>query len=363
MSLEGDENSALLSAVLQTALDAIIVIDAQGVIQHANQALEKLFGYAVKDVIGQNISILMPEPVRSQHSTYLSRYQQTKKASIIGIGREVLGQRKDGTLVSCDLAVSEIEVGGRTLFAGILRDMTARDRAAAKLRQAENKIIQSERLAAIGQMMTGLAHESRNALQRSRACLDMLELELETNDEQKDLVLRTKSALLELQVMYEEVQNYAAPIVLERSALHLNSLCAETWEHVTDERGENTIRLSIRCQPSPACRVDKYRISQVFRNVFENSLAVAPEDSSIYFDCRVVDQSDERILQIKILDEGPGLDAVQREKIFEPFFTTKTKGTGLGMAICRRIIEAHGGKIYVGQPANGTEIVIELPVD
>lgn len=359
--MTSDQNEALLAAVLQTAIDAIITIDDRGVIQQANHAVEKLFGYTVGEVVGKNVSMLMPEPDRSRHDDYLRGYKETRQAAIIGIGREVMGKRKDGSLIQVDLAVSEVKIGGRTLFAGILRDMTQRNRAEAELKDAEQKIIQSERLAAIGQMMTGIAHESRNALQRSRACLDMLELDLEAHDEQKDLVQRTRYALLELQTLYEEVRSYAAPIVLEKSIENVAALCSEVWVKILEERGAIPIALEVQAVAPVPCKLDKYRISQVIRNVFENAIAVSKPGSKITVVCIKPKLLDREAIQIRIMDEGPGLDSVQRERIFEPFYTTKTKGTGLGMAICQRIIDAHGGTISIGNPEIGAEIVIEIP--
>ncbi len=363
MNQETDANISLLAAVLRTAIDAIVTIDERGIIQNANQAVEKLFGYSVVEVIGRNISILMPEPDHSRHDQYLSRYMQTRKPAIIGIGREVLGKRKDGSLIPLDLAITEVEVGGRVLFTGIMRDMTQRNRVEADLRLAQQRMIQTERLAAIGQMMTGLAHESRNALQRSRACLDMLELDLDGQSEQMDLVQRTRSALLELQTLYEEVRGYASPILLDRSLEHLNIVCSEAWEHLIEDHAAKAIDLEILCHDCPACQIDRYRIGQVFRNIFENSITVSPSGSKIQVACEAITMFEPPIVRVRISDQGPGLDLVQCERIFEPFYTTKTQGTGLGMAICKRIIEAHGGRIFVGNPSSGAEIVIELPID
>lgn len=358
-----DENASLLAAILRTAIDAIVTIDERGVIQHANGAVEKLFGYAVNEVIGRNVSILMPEPDRSQHDQYMARYKQSKIPAIIGIGREVLGKRKDGSLIPLDLAINEVQVGGRVLFTGIMRDMTQRDRAQADLRLAEQRVIQSERLAAIGQMMTGLAHESRNALQRSRACLDMLTLDLVGQPDQLDLVQRTLAALLELQTLYEEVRGYASPIVLDRSLQQLSAVCEEAWQQLIIDVRSNNIELEIESHTCPPCRIDTYRMVQVFRNIFDNSIAVSPSGSKIRVAIEVSSNPDHRVIQARVFDQGPGIEPSQRESIFEPFYTTKTKGTGLGMAICKRIVEAHGGKIFVGAPTIGAEIVIELPID
>jgi len=359
------QDSALLAAILNTAVDAIVIIDERGVVMHVNRAISKLFGFSPSEVIGNNISMLMPEPERSAHDTYLSRYKATGKAAIIGVGRQVLGKRKDGTLIPIDLAVSEVKVADQKLFAGIMRDMTERRQSEAELRTAHEKLIQSERLAAIGQMVTGLAHESRNALQRSRACLDMLSLDLESAPIQQDLVRRSRSALVELQTLYEEVRNYAAPIQLERSRQNVQKLCQEVWGHLADQWRQLRIQLVMNCQTCPEVLCDKHRVCQVFRNLFENALSVSKSGSKIIINCSVVQKDSGQALVVQVSDEGPGLNQEQREKIFEPFYTTKTKGTGLGMAICHRILEAHGGRIYVSDAKSedaGATIIFELPI-
>ena len=361
-------DTALLAAILNTAVDAIITIDERGKILSANRALQKLFGYLPSELIGKNISCLMPEPDRSSHNGYLAKYQQTGKAAIIGIGRQVVGQRRDGSLIPVDLAVSEIQVGNRKMYTGIVRDMTERHQFESDLRAAQQRLIQSERLTAIGQMMTGLAHESRNALQRSRACLDMLELDLQSSPDQHDLVKRTRSALVELQVLYEEVRSYAAPIQLERSRQSIRELCEETWLNLREQWQTRHIDLVASCDACPVVSCDKQRICQVLRNIFENSLAVSPNGSSIFVDCRTIQRDQSLFAQISVTDQGPGLNEEQRLRMFEPFYTTKTRGTGLGMAICHRIIDSHGGRIFVGtgiesdDEKTGAVIVVELPV-
>lgn len=361
-------DTALLAAILNTAVDAIITIDERGKILSANRALQKLFGYLPSELIGKNISCLMPEPDRSSHDGYLAKYQQTGKAAIIGIGRQVVGQRRDGSLIAVDLAVSEIQVGNRKMYTGIIRDMTERHQVESDLRTAQQRLIQSERLTAIGQMMTGLAHESRNALQRSRACLDMLELDLQSSPDQHDLVKRTRSALVELQVLYEEVRSYAAPIQLERSRQSIRELCEETWLNLREQWQSRHLDLVASCDACPTVSCDKQRICQVLRNIFENSLAVSPNGSSIFVDCRTIQRDQSSFAQISVTDQGPGLNEEQRLRMFEPFYTTKTRGTGLGMAICHRIIDSHGGRIFVGtrkesdDEKTGAVIVVELPV-
>lgn len=230
-----------------------------------------------------------------------------------------------------------------------------RDLAAEQLRQAE-------RLAAVGQMISGMAHECRNALQRSRACLDMLGLEVRGQPRALDLLARTRRAQDHLQRLFEEVRQYAAPIVLDRAPCDLRELLHQAWRSLDEARKGRTFHLV----ESPdaidrCCVVDRQAIERVFRNILENALAACPDPGHIEVTWREDDLDGHAALQIVICDNGPGLDAEQRRGIFEPFFTTKTRGTGLGMAIARRLIEAHGGRIAVGECQSGAEIMVCLP--
>lgn len=365
---QGLQDSAILAAVLDTAVDAIVTINARGLVMHVNRAFQRLFGFEPVEVIGQNVSMLMPDPDRSSHDGYLEHYHTTRRASIIGIGRQVMAQRKDGVLFPVDLAVSEVRIGEQVLYTGILRDMTERKQVEDDLRQAQMQLIQSERLAAIGQMMTGIAHESRNALQRSRACLDMLDLDLESAPEQRDLVRRSRSALVELQTLHEEVRGYAAPIHLDRSYQSIYKLCLEAWNHLEPIWKPSEVKIALHFESVIDVLCDRHRLVQVFRNIFENALAVAPRMSQVVVETKQIQRANKLYIQVNVTDQGSGLTQEQRSHIFDPFYTTKTKGTGLGMAICRRIMDAHDGSIEVGELEKsdlcplGATITIELPV-
>jgi len=229
------------------------------------------------------------------------------------------------------------------------------------LKRAEQKAQQAQRLAAIGEMMTGLAHESRNALQRSLACLEMLEMEVGDRPEALDLVRRVRRAQEQLHHLLEEVRNYAAPLHLERTSSSLRDAWQEAWEQTSPHRQGRDAAISEHVQGNVRCQIDRFRIVQVFRNIFENSLAACPDPVRIELDCSAASVGAQRSVQILVRDNGPGLTTEQRRRIFEPFFTTKTKGTGLGMAIAQRIVEIHGGVISVEENSPGATILIALP--
>jgi signal transduction histidine kinase len=231
------------------------------------------------------------------------------------------------------------------------------------LRQAQERAVQSERLAAIGQMMTGLAHESGNALARSQACLEMLAFEVEDRPKALGLIQRIQAAQDYLKQLYEEVRNYAAPLQLQLEPWNLSHVWRQAWENL--DLARQTKKASLRETTGGVdlrVHVDQFRLGQVFRNLFENALAACAEPVEIDIACAKADLNDKPAIRVVVHDNGPGLNPEQRRRIFEPFFTTKTKGTGLGMAIAGRIVEAHGGQIAVGDSGRpGAEIVITLP--
>jgi signal transduction histidine kinase len=244
-------------------------------------------------------------------------------------------------------------------------ELRARLGRIAELRRAQEQLLQSERLAAIGQMMTGLAHESGNALARSRACLEMLQWEVEDRPEALELIDRIQKAQNHLQQLYEEVRNYAAPLKLEREQWSLAGVWRQAWTNLAVLRQGRDATLHEEVGGVDLeCPVDHFRLEQVFRNIFENALAACRDPVRLTVRCADVDLAGRPAAQVAVGDNGPGLTAEQKQRIFEPFFTTKTKGTGLGMAIAKRIVEAHGGQLAVGPASDGgAEIVITLPRD
>jgi signal transduction histidine kinase len=232
-----------------------------------------------------------------------------------------------------------------------------------ELQAAQQKALQAERLAAIGEMMAGLSHESRNALQRSKACIEMLELEVSDRPDAIALVHRLTKAQEHLQRLYEEVRSYAAPVTLNRESCDIRLLWREMWSHVRPLHPDRVIELQEEVTAADCrCLVDRFALGQVFRNILENAATASPNPGRIVVRCREVELGKRSALEISFLDNGPGLNAEQAERIFEPFFTTKTKGTGLGMAIAKRIVDTHGGELFVRKRTPpGAEIVIVVP--
>jgi PAS domain S-box-containing protein len=232
-------------------------------------------------------------------------------------------------------------------------------------KQAQETALRAERLAAIGQMVTGLAHESRNALQLIQANLEMLALEVEDRPEALQLITAIQGAEDRIHRLFEDVRGYAAPINLEREDFDLSRLWRAVWQQVAVRHNGKEVEITEDVDHvNLRCRVDLFSTERVFRNIFENALDACAGPARVHVRC-----TDSRIdgrpaLQVSIQDNGPGLNAEQRQSVFQPFFTTKRQGTGLGLAIVKRIVEAHGGQIRIGngtQPGAGAEIILTLP--
>jgi PAS domain S-box-containing protein len=267
-------------------------------------------------------------------------------------------ERADGTRVTLiGHAAPLFDEHGNTRGAlGAFLDVTERKRAEERARRAE-------RLAAIGETMAALVHESRNALQRSKACLEMLAEEVQDRPDALELVHRTQRAQERLAQLYEEVRQYAAPIRLAIDIHDLKSIWREAWEHLATAHQEKNLRLiELHGDVTASCRLDRVRISQVMLNILDNAIEASPAGGKIYVKVTHHEHAGEAMLEVSIRDQGPGLAAEQRQRIFEPFFTTKTKGTGLGMAIVQRIVQAHGGQVRIGeQNGSGAEVIVALP--
>lgn len=248
----------------------------------------------------------------------------------------------------------------------LLRRIVERRKHLSELETAHQQLLVNERLAAIGQMVAGLAHESRNAFQRSHACLAELALDLESQPECLQLVNKVQKALDDIHMLLEEVRNYAAPIVLERRQCEMESLTRETWQQILDARHLTTpptFMVSVDSDFPDRCFLDCDRIRQVMRNLLENAAFAAGDDGTVEVKIKFADPTHSRI-RIEVTDSGSGIEDTKLEEIFTSFFTTKTKGTGLGLAVSRRMVEAHDGRIFAknnGDTEQGATFVIELP--
>lgn len=229
------------------------------------------------------------------------------------------------------------------------------------LTEAQRQLVRQERLAAIGQTMTGLAHESRNAFQRSQAALETLTLELEDRPAAVELIERIQRAHDHLLHLYEEVLQFARPVHLELQQVHLESLTRQTWEHLAAVRSSKPIQLNIS-GTAPPLIADPFAIEQILRNLLENAIHASDTASQVDVLFSAAWIGARPALCATIRDFGKGIPAPYRERIFEPFFTTRSRGTGLGLPIARRLAEGHGGSLHLEPADPGTTAILVLPL-
>jgi PAS domain S-box-containing protein len=350
---ERERSEVRFRMLVEAAACMVVIVRIDGTIAYLSPYSEVLTGYNAKDIIGKGfVEVFVPERARAKVNEEIA----ATAAGHPTRGRETPLLRCDGGqrwLVWNAQRLDDFE--GRPAVLVVGQDFTER-------REAHERLLRSERLAGIGQMVTGIAHESRNALQRIQSCSEMLELEIEGNEEAMRLVQRIEEAQDHLLRLFDEVRGFVAPIQLERAPCRVESIWREAWQLLeTARRGrdvslvENTNGIDLDVE------VDRFRMVQVFRNLLENSLAAGGDPVVIRIGCRDLHLNGKPAVEISVRDNGPGLTSDARQNVFEPFFTTKTKGTGLGMAIARRIIDAHGGRIALGESSEGAEFIISLP--
>jgi len=178
-----------------------------------------------------------------------------------------------------------------------------------------------------------------------------------------ELIQRIQRAQDHLHHLYEEVRFYAAPIHLERVSFRLETIWRETWRHL--EKAWSVKRIVLNeppVLPDIFVQADSHALERVFRNLFENAILASPQDSCVDLNIVRCSLGDRLGIEIRVRDHGHGLDRATRERIFEPFFTTRTQGTGLGLPITKRLIEAHGGSLEFGWPEDGAEAIVRLPI-
>ncbi|MCH8225748.1 MAG: response regulator [Chloroflexi bacterium] len=232
-----------------------------------------------------------------------------------------------------------------------------------KLQEAEQRALQAERLAAIGRMMAAIAHESRNALQRIQAAVEMLRMDFKDMPKAINVVDRIERASDDIHEHFEEVRGFAAPIKLEKELSNVSAVWQRAWTNLGSLWANREVLLHEETNGiDVVCSLDAFRLEQVFRNLFENSLAACSDPVRIEVHCSETEIGGGKALRIAVRDNGAGLTEEQRQKVFDAFYTTKTRGMGLGMSIVMRIVEAHGGKIEIGSNSNpGAEVLITLP--
>jgi PAS domain S-box-containing protein len=354
LALAKERSETVFRHLVEAADCLIVIVRPDHTILYFSPFAERLTGYAAAEVLGRNdLSLFLAETDRGAIAGEVARVLAGSPA--LGFENTIVCRNGSRRWIAWNIRhLPDYADGPAILKVG--QDITY-------LKQAQQRALQAERLAAIGQVVAGLAHESRNALQRSQACLEMLALTVRDRPEALDLLKRLQAAQDHLHVLYEDVRSYAAPIVLDRSPCDLATVWREAWTHLEPARRAKDAKLhEVIPRVDLGCSADAFRLGQVFRNILDNALAAGRAPVIVEVRAEAAELEGQPAVRVIFSDNGPGLDPQQRKKVFDPFYTTKAKGTGLGMAIARRIVEAHGGQIALGDGNGpGAAFIVTLP--
>jgi two-component system, LuxR family, sensor kinase FixL len=350
---------AHLVSILETVPDAMIVIDERGIVQSFSSAAERQFGYTAPEVTGKNVSMLMPVLYRENHDSYIERYLRTGERRIIGIGRLVVGERKDGSTFPMELAVGEMRSGDRRFFTSFIRDVTQRQQSEARLQELQSELVHISRLTAMGQMASALAHELNQPLLAIVGYMKGSRRLLESDAEDRSGMLRDAldkagdQALRAGQII-RRLREFVGRGDSERRIESVKKLIEEASALALVGTKDQGIRVRFQFDPAvDLVLVDKVQIQQVLLNLLRN--AVEAMEASPRRELVISTAAgDDNMIVISVADTGAGIAPEVASQLFEPFITNKAHGMGVGLSICRTIVEAHGGRIAVEpNPAGG----------
>ena len=338
-------------SIVESAVDAIVVIDARGRIEAFNPAAVKLFGYSVAEVLGRNVNVLMPSPFHEEHDHYMTRYQTTHEKKIIGIGREVTGLRKDGSTFPVHLSVGEMVLEGETKFTGILHDLTARTRIEAQLREQAS-------LARLGEMAAVLAHEVKNPLAGIRGAIQIIGGRLPKDSKDALITREIISRIDALNALMKDLLLFARPPQPKPTTVDLAAIVKATANLMSADPALKNVHVDVEGSAPPVL-ADPDLLTIVFVNLLANSAHAMEGQGTI----RIALASQDSWSEAVVSDDGPGIPEEVRARLFTPFVTTKSRGTGLGLSTAKRLIEAHHGTISISCPqAGGTRVSVRLPM-
>jgi two-component system sensor kinase FixL len=355
---------ALLAAMVETSSDAIITINAKGVIQSFNPAAERLFDYKETEVLGQNVKMLMPAHFRAEHDGYLARYQQTGERHIIGIGRVVAGEKKDGSTFPLELSVGETRIEGQPVFVGFIRDLTEIQSEQRRVQELQRELFHVSRLGEMGQVASGLAHEVNQPLAAIMNYLQVgrqLAADAPGNGPMQNVIEKIEAQTTRAAEIVKRLRNFIDRRDFERRPENLPTIIEEALALGMVGPSARSTRVSLQLlSDMPDVNVDRVQVQQVLVNLIRNALDAM--DGHSKRELTISSGLDSGLVRIDVRDSGPGVSAEVREKIFGAFVTTKEQGMGVGLSICKAIVENHGGRIWFDSNAGGTTFSFTLPI-
>lgn len=352
--LERQDSNIELTALLDATVDAIVLTDDNGIILRVNKKVSELFGYSDDELLGLNISLLMPAPFKEQHDHYLHQYKQTGEAKIIGVGREALGKKKNGDIFPIDLAVGEVKQRSLRGFIGIIRDITYRKQQEEELKEAEtearihrDKLAHVTRLSTMGEMAAGIAHEINQPLTAvatyAQACKRIIE-NGDTDPKQITAILDKISAqAVRAGDIVKKMRSLAKSKSSDREIEDINEVIRDVVNLIEVDARTHNVMLELQLgEDIQPVNIDVIQIQQVIINLIRNAIDASDQSGQIILKTQ---QLDPDTIQVSVQDFGHGIEKEELNNLFNPFYTTKKEGLGMGLSICHSLIRHHGGEL------------------
>ncbi|MEQ1955042.1 PAS domain S-box protein [Mesorhizobium sp. CN2-181] len=349
---------AHLRSILDTVLDATVVIQSDGSIVSFNAAAVRQFGYAESEVVGRNVHILMPEPYHREHDGYMRRYLETGEKRIIGLDRVVVGRRKDGSTFPMKLAVGEMQSGGQTFFTGFIRDLTEREQSEARLQEIQSELARLARLNELGEMASTLAHELNQPLAAianyAQGCVRLLrDMDDAIAARMREALEETAKQSLRAGGIIRHLREFVTRGETEKAPEDIRNLIEEAGALALVGSREHGVRSVFDFSPGAAIvMVDRVQIQQVLINLMRNAMEAMRDCERRELVVRTAADGSGMII-VEVSDTGPGISDEIAAQLFQPFVTSKRGGMGIGLSISKRIVEAHGGELSASRNAEG----------
>jgi two-component system sensor kinase FixL len=353
------EAEAHLRSILATVPDAMVVIDESGSILSFSAAAEKMFGCGESEVVGKNVKVLMPSPDRERHDQYLVNYLTTGKRKIIGIGRVTTALHRDGSTFPIELAVGEAWLGERRIFTGFIRDLTERQQTLLRLQDLQSELAHVGRVSEMGTLASSLAHELNQPLTAVASYCESAR-DLLDHDPDAETLAMVREALDEAAQqavragqIVRRLRDFMSTGETERQVESLQRLINEANALALVGSREHGIDVQLQLDPdADKVLVDRIQIQQVLVNLIRNAIDAMMDTRMRCLSLRTTRGRDD-LVEVTIEDTGSGISDSVAAQLFQPFVTSKQNGMGIGLSICRTIIEAHGGRIWFDRRKNG----------
>jgi len=353
-------------ALLESASEGIVLVDASGRITLVNASAERMFGYDRAELLGQMLEILLPDPVRRVHAEHRAQYFGEPRVRPMGSGLDLAGRRKDGTEFPVEISLSYIDAAEGMTAMALITDITERKRVEAELQRQRETLYRAEKLAALGTLSAGIAHEMNNPLGIITSRIEVMLLDAEEQN-------LPPQVLEDLQVLHRATQrvariaanlrSFARQAPREHTRVDLNTVVAETLLLVKKPLEVDGILLVTSLDPSLGAIVgDAGTLQQVLLNLVTNAReAMGGRGGEIRIETGIVSERPGWV-RVVVRDTGPGISPEELSKVFDPFYTTKKTGTGLGLSVTYGIIQDHHGTVDVQSvPGKGTTFVLAFP--